>query len=294
MEERIIDDPRKIKVKKNAAGGIKDVTDEAYDKELEENPQEELFVELPEDETDEDLIGLSPEQLKVALEKREKAAEEARRMRDELLGEGEKALSAGSFSEAEGFFVQALVYDGDCERAKQGVWLSRTRGFRDLDPFYILENAQEISSDEETRAFIRKKAGETLWARRKEYEAEEGPLSERVLAAQELRRGKFAANRNYWLVRFLIAAGFFALFLIGVGVSASFLYRTNTLIPIILIAVFGGLALVTLGISLLPLRKLVWAQSYCNSNDRLSSTEDGARLEFLRNSLNCLRLILDD
>lgn len=294
MEERIVDDPRKIKVKKKAVQGIADVTDELAPQ-TEEQAEEELYLELPEDETDEDLIGLSPEQLRLALEKREKAAEEARKTRDQLLSEGEEALTLGKFAEAEGFFIQAQVYDADCRRAKEGVWLARTRHFKDLEPLYLLENAQEIAeSDEETKQFVRKGAGEALAAQRKEYEAEEKPLAERFFLAQETRREKFAANRNYWLARVFIAAGFFVSAIIALGVSASFLYKTNSPVPIILIACFGGLAVVLLGIALYPLRKLAQAQSLCNSNGRLSSTEDGARLKFLQDRLLCLKLILDD
>ena len=287
------EDPRKIKVKKNAVGGVEDVTDELAPETGEES-EDEVFLELPE-EYDEDLVGLTPSQLQKELERREKAAEEARAERDRLLAAAEEYLAKGSYEEAEPLFSQALLYDPESARAGEGVWICRTRNFKDLEPLYELENAQEINySVPVTKAFVRARAGEKLKADRAEYEAEAAPLEESFAGAQDERREAFRDNRNYYLVRFLACTVLFFLFGISAGISATFVYRTQEITPFILIGVFGGLALVFLVVGVIFSRKLLVAQRLCNENEKLSSTEEGARLSYLRGRLLCLKLILDD
>ena len=101
MEERIIEDEgRTIKVKRNALGGIEDATDGAADGETSEgasSPESreddvEFAVEFPEEEYDEDMVGLTPSQLKKLQEERERARREAEEARDKLIAEGKKAL----------------------------------------------------------------------------------------------------------------------------------------------------------------------------------------------------------
>ena len=294
MEERIIDDPRKIKITRTAAGGVGDATDElAPDAEREE---EEIVLDLPEgDDYDEDLVGLSPTQLQEELKRREKAAEEARAERDKLLAEAERALAAGDYAAAEPFFSQAMFYDPGCFRAHEGVWIARTRNFKDTEPFYDLSNAEEVSNaPAEVKAFLREKAGAELREARRAMEEEAAPLRETFSRAQEERRGAFRSNRKYYLVRFSVFAALFALCLLGAGISAYFIVRTTTIIPVALTIAFGALALVMAVVMFVFLRKLVIAVRLCRDNEMLSSTEEGQRLSELENRILCLKLVLDD
>lgn len=295
MEERIIDDPRKIRIEKTAAGGVKDATDELAPETAAE--EEDVLLDLPEEldeNLDEDLIGLSPSQLKAELERRERAAEEAVRERDKLLAEGERALQAKNYAAAEPYFVQAAVYDPACARAGEGIWISRTQNFTDLEALLEPQNAAELSeADEGTRAFVKGHAGERLEAERVACLAEAGPLEASFTAKQTARRGKLNDNRSYYLIRFLIVFGVTVLLLAAAAVSAAFIVRSRGLLPVILTAAFGGAALLVAIVLAVYARKLVVASRYCRENERLSSTEEGMRLEELRQRLDSLALVLD-
>lgn len=293
MEERILDeDGRKIKVKKSAVGGIADVTENG-----EEGTEEsEISLEIPElDETDEDLIGLSPTQLQEELERRERALQEARAERDRLLEEGERLLKKSAYKEAEPFFVQTLLYDDGCSRAKEALWICRTEDFENPEALYEPEYADALSEiDEKTRAFILKHTGEQLRADKARYEEEAAPLRGRVRTAQSERRDAFSRNRNYYLIRFTIFATAMFVFLIALVVSASFIVRTKTNVPIILTAVFGGLSLISAIVMVAFSRKLYVAQRLVSENEKLSSTEEGARLYELEEKLETLNLLLGE
>lgn len=292
MEERIIDDPRKIKIKTNSVGGIVDATDG-----LSEGAEttEELEFEIPEfEELDEELIGLTPSQLQKELDRRKKAEEEALAERDRLLSEAEKLFQNGSYAKAEPFFAQALLYDPECTRATEGVWLCRTENFRELEPLYEPKNASEIAEDDTAKAFVRKHVGKLLTADREAYLEELKPLEKSVSGAQAERRGAFRGNRNYYLARFTACALAFVLMVIGAIISAAYIVRSKSITPIILTGVFGVLAVVVLIVVLVYSRKLLVAQRLVSDNEKLSSTEDGARLAYLKNRLDSLALILDD
>ncbi len=294
MEERIIDDPRKIKVKRNGAGGIEDATDELAP-DAGEGAEEELELTLPEEEfEDEDLIGLAPSQLAKELERREKEAEEMRAERDRLLAEAERAAKREDYEGAEPFYAQALLYDGESEAAKRGIWICRTRNFTQTEPLFRRTVAAEFAAaDGETREFVLSKIGETLRMDRDETERQAAPLRERVHGAQEKRRGAFRDNRNYYLVRFCVFAAVFVLFALAAGISATFIVRTQGIVPIVLAAAFGGIALIGLAVAFLFSRKLVVAQRLVRDNEKLSSTEEGAQLARLEERLELLELLLD-
>lgn len=295
MEERIIDkeDPRKIKVTKNAAGGISGATDELAEGAPSE--EEELLLDLPEEFEDEDLIGLAPSQLKKELERRKKEAEEALAECERLTAEGEHALSSRDFGRAEPFFAQALLYDPESRRAAEGLWRARTKDLSEPGRLYEREIAEEFArSGEETKRFVREKLGETFAAERAECEAEAGPLREKVRGAQKERRSAFVANRNYYRWRLSVFVGLFCVFCIAMSVVGSFIVRTTQMTPVILTIAFGALALLDLIPIVFFSRKFVVAERLCKENEKLSSTEDGARLFELEERLGILALLLDN
>ena len=204
MEERIIEDEgRTIKVKRNALGGIEDAPDGALPEggtaEGASSPEAgpggteedvEFAVDFPEEEYDEDMVGLTPSQLKRAQEERERARREAEEARDKLIAEGKKALSSLDYAAAEKLYSQALAYDEESAEALLGVWESRTQGFTDDSPFFIEENAEKFAGmPEEVRAPILERVESRLQDARQGILEEIRPLKAAVEEAREARRG---------------------------------------------------------------------------------------------------------
>ncbi len=291
MEERTLkENGRKIKLKRMQSGET-DALEETN--ETEEGEEAEISLEFG--EIDEDLAGLSPEETEELLKKREKAREEARKERDKLLEEGERLLRAKKYEEGEPFFAQALLYDPDERRSQEGLWVCRTRNFTADEAFFDLKSAQEFSNlSEGTKRLVLSKMGEGLKAERAALSSEREAIEGKFLAAQRARRKSFSENRNYYLVRSLIFLGAFLLLLVGALVSVYFIPRTKTDLPIILTIAFGAAALLSLLIGVIFLRGLYGALRLCRENEKLSSTEDGARLKEVRERLECLSLVLGE
>lgn len=296
MEERIIDkdDARKIRVKRDGEGGIRDAEDELAPENTEET-EEEYLLDLPEGEYDEDLVGLSPSELEQELEKRRKEAEEAAAERDKLLALARSALTKGDYAAAEPLFAQALLYDPESKEAGEGLWTARTRNFSDLDVLLGEEAEEDFSrANDAAKAFVRERVRAPFMEQRKEAEDRAAPLREKVDAAREERRGAFRANRSYYVLRLSLLLAALGLMLIAAAVSASYIVRTLSILPVVLTAVFGALSVILLVPIVLLARKVVVAQRLCRENERLSSTEDGAALEALEEKLQALSLYLGD
>ena len=308
MEERIIEDEgRTIKVKRNALGGIEDATDGALPEggtaEGASSPDAgpggteedvEFAVDFPEEEYDEDMVGLTPSQLKRAQEERERARREAEEARDKLIAEGKKALSSLDYAAAEKCFSQALTYDEESVEALLGVWESRTQGFTDDSPFFIEENAEKFAGmPEEVRSSILERVGSRLQDARQGILEEMRPLKAAVEEAREARRGALDANKRYYLVR-TAAFGIAAVLLLAlVAIFSAFLLRTRGSWPVVGMAVSGGLALVCLIFLVVFLRGLVFALRLSADNEKNEGTEDGRRLALLEGEESCLKLVLE-
>ena len=295
MEHRELDDEelRKIKVKRNVVGGIEDATEG----DGEETEESEIVFDLPEEdgEYDEDLVGLTPSQLKREMERREKAQEEARLTCARLIEDGNNERTGGNWEAAEPFYMQALLYDPDNVEAQKGLWICRTKNFKDDGVFSEPEKAEEFSAaNDEVKAYVRGKVGERLQAQLSDAEREAEPLRETVAAGQASRRDAFAENRKYYLVRTAVAAAVVFLMIVGIAVSAYFIVRTTTNIPLILTGVFGGLTFVSLVVALMVGRKLLVANRLCRETEKMGSTEDGERLEDLERTIESLKLYLED
>lgn len=296
MEERLIDkkDERLIRIKKKAEGVD---AEDATLAEGEEDPvEEEVLVTLPEDEEyDEDLVGLTPSELLRELARRQKAEEEAKAECEKLLAAAEEELAGGAYEKAESLFAQAACYAFEEERATIGLWTARTKNFKTTKPFYNEEYAEEFSAaDDASKKLVREKMEKLLLKEREEIEKEEKELAPEVLAKQEERQQAFAANRKYYALRLLVFLVFLGMFVIATVASSSFIVRTLSSIPVILTGVFGGLALISFVVTLVFFLKFTGANKLCKRNEKLSSTEGGARLEELRNKLECLKLVLED
>lgn len=308
MEERIIEDEgRTIKVKRNAVGGIEDAVDaaapaggaaisgDAQDSNLAEDDEVEFAFDFPEEEYDEDMVGLTPSQLKKREEERARAREQAEKERDKLIAEGKRALKAGGYAAAEGLFSQALVYDEQSAEAQKGAWESRTRGFTDDSPFFVLENAERLAgAPEEVRRYVLSKAGDRLEEARAGLLEEIRPLKAAVLEAREARRGALKDNKKYYAARTAVFGAAAALFLVLLGIFSAFILRTPENWPVICMAVMGGMALLSLIFFIVYLRGLVFAVRLLSDNEKDEATEDGRRLQGLSEQLACLTLVLGE
>lgn len=292
MEERIIDNEREIKIKRKR--GVIDAQDALAEDTEVQDEEEEVVLEFPDGEYDEDLVGLTPAQLKEELARRERAKREALDAQTKLMAEGEEKLQEKAYADAEIFFAQALVY-GENAQASERLWRARTHDFSDTESFYEKTNAEEFALlPEDVRGCVLDRMKERLQTERAEYEAEATPLKEEVESAIASRRGPFLANKAYYLLRFRICLFAFVLCIVGAVISASMIYSTEGMLPVWIAIGFGAAALVCLGLTIAFLRKLFEARRLCVQNDTLSSTEEGARLEYLNGRLECLNLVLGE
>ncbi len=293
MEERLIDKDELRGVRRKRTDGEEDVVDElAPDDAAAEEEGENYTLEFDGEEYDEDLVGLTPSQLKEELERRERLREEAHAESLRHIAAGEEAFAARQFSGAAEQFRAALSYEYS-QQAQERLFAALTEDYTDAQALLDRDNAQEFAAaDEACRAPVLEVFGEALRQERERAEGEAQPLRERVRAAQEERRTPFAANRTYYLVRFLISFAAMVLFAVGIGVSASFLLRTQSSAPTVLTIVFGVLTFLSFVFFVYFSRKLLVAQRLCRDNEQLSSTEEGAQLAELEERLACLDLVL--
>ena len=297
MEERILDKDESKGIKlKRLKNGATDAVEEGLPGEGEDIDEgEEVLLELPEsdgEEYDENLVGLTPAQLKEELERRERVKKEAQEACVALIAEGEALLKDGAYEKAAELFSQAVYYDPENEQAVQLMWIARTHDFENLEAVYEADYAEGIAGSELQRTFILSRAGEALKKARAEYIRAEKELAPVVESKQAERREAFGQNRRYYKKRLTLFAGLCLAFLIALFVSADNILRTQSVLPIVFTGIFGALAFAALVVAIVCLRKLYVATQLCDANERLSATEDGARLEDLRGRLYALECIL--
>lgn len=289
MEERIIDEEygRGIKLKKTQDGYV-DVTDAATDVEMEEG--EEVSFEFPvfdTDEDDEDLVGLSPEE---AMKLRQQKEEEARARLEEyerLCDEGEQLLDTGSFKAAELKYERAMGLDEKATRATVGYWCAKTSNFEDADVLaeeYADEGVENLEFDlgYEAVVEIKEKYKATLQTRYDEICQEEKELLERVEEGQNRRRGVLQENRKKTAIIFAVSAAVAVVTLvlaIYFGLMNFRVSDTRYMVPTIIFVALFGVAFIGFGFCT---NKFVNACRIYRENERLSSTEEGARVERLR------------
>lgn len=292
MEERIVDDPRKIRVKKHADGGIADVED-ALAPETEEDGEEELVFDMPEEGLDEDLVGLSPSQLEAELERRKKEAEEAERERDRILAAAEDLFQKGRYSSAEPLFAQAAEIDPTCMRALEALWRCRSENFTSTEGLLNETYAQEFAdADETVRGMVSDALGARMRAEQAELEARAVPLRTRVREGQDSRREAFKNNRDYYRTRFFAFLALVLVFAAAAGISSAFIASTPGFAPVIVVIALAACAVLVLPAAIFFARKFFVAQRLCLDNEKLSSTEDGAKLEEIERRLALYRVYL--
>ena len=307
MEERIIDDEygRGIRLKK-AKDGYVDVTDELAEKgeKAEETGAEyegeEVAFEFPmldSDEDDEELVGLTPEEAAALKKQKAEAAAFRKAEYERLCKEGEELLTTGSFKAAELKFEKALDLDEEATDASVGYWRAKTSDFAEPDVLadeYVEAGIESLEYDLGYKAtdIIREKYRGAFEKRYEELLSEERPLASEVGAKQESRRAAIKARLKRSFLGFLLSAvptAALAVLTIVLGLQ-NFTTRENTyILPTILCG--AGFAVVFIAFILLT-NKWINDMRIYRANERLSSTEEGARLEEVRDYLDLYGALL--
>lgn len=246
-----------------------------------------------EEEYDEDAVGLTPTQLAALEEERQRALKEAEEKRDKLIGQGNLALKSECFEEAAEHFKDALSYDADSAEAGKGLVRARTRDFT-VDEVYFNETyAEEFAAlPEESRRYLLDNVGEQLGAAKEELQREYEPLFEEFSQAQTTRREAFDQNFRYYLKRVVLFVAVALAFVAAAGISANYITRTQSVLPVALTIAFGAAALLALAILVPFAHKLFVASLRRKENESLFSTEQGARVAQLQSQIACLDMIL--
>lgn len=301
MEERIIDDEygRGVRLKKTKEGYV-DVTDAEAETEVSEADGEEAVFEFPTfdtDEDDEDLVGLTPEQA-MALRK-QKEEETARRKADyeRCCKEGDELLGTGSFRAAELKFENALELDEEATEASVGYWRAKTSNFTDPDALiseYVEAGIESLEYDlgEKATETIKEKYKGAFEKRVKELSEEEAPLAQSVEEKQALRRIVLKERVKRSTIGFLVALLPTAVMLVLTIVFgfSNFTTRENTFVLLTIVCGAGFVVCFIVFIALA--NKWINDLRMRSANERLSSTEDGARLVELREYKNLYLALL--
>lgn len=292
MEERIIDDEygRGIRLKKTADGFV-DVTDELAARQEGEEEQEtdEVAFEFPvfDGEDDEDLATLTPEEAIALRKKKEEAA--AKRKADYQMAceEGEAMLASGEFAKAEQLFEKALQLDEVATQASVGYWRAKTENFAKPDILideYAEEGMESLEYDLGIDATdeIRTEYKEVFKARLEALKAEEKPLAEVVEGKQKRRRELLSSRLRSSIILFTAVllptlAGIILTAVLGAKIPTT---RENTyILPTIIL---GAVSFVLFIVLVYFTNKLLNAARIYGKNERLSSSEEGRRLEIIR------------
>ena len=290
MEERIIDDEygRGVRLKKTKDGYV-DVTDEQVDDGLDE-AAEEIAFEFPVmngDEDDEDLVGLSPEEAAALVKQKEEELKRRKEEYERICGEGEELLDTGSFKTAELKFEKALLLDDEATEASVGYWRAKTENFANPDVLmdeYVDAGIENLEYDLGYQAVdvLREKYQDVFQKRYKELCEEEAPLAIDVESKQSRRRAILAERLKKSAIAFgiCLVVGITLLILTVVFGSQILSTKENVhLVPTIICGVAFFFALIAFVVAT---NKFLNDLRMRAANEKLSSTEEGQRLEEIR------------
>ena len=288
-EERIIDEEygRGVKLRKTKDGYV-DVTDELVDEEMEEGAEEVSF-EFPvmDEEDDEDLVGLSTEEALALKKKKAEAAERRRQEYEQAVADANALLSAGDFAAAEKKFEEALQLDELATDASVGYWRAKTENFQKPEVLvdeYLDEGMASMQYDlgYEAVEIIKKEHRDVFEKKYQELEEEELPLAKEFEGKQAARREVLKTRLNKSTVKLLAAAiptlvCVILAIVFGLKIPT---VRDNRYIPVTII--LGGVSLVAFFVFTAFANKFINSLRIYRRNEKLSSTEEGERLQEIR------------
>lgn len=288
MEERIIDDEygRGVRLRKTKDGYV-DVTDEAVDETDEEIVDaEEINFEFPTFEVgegEEDLIGLSPEEVEKRRKEEAEKAEQRRAAYEAGVEKGQALLDSDDLSAAAKEFKKAMRFSDEPTEASVGYWTAKTERFTNPDALadeYLDGGVESLEFDVGYEAIkvIRAQYGDSLQARLNDLTVEESPLREEVEEKQKNRRAylKERLKKSGWI--FGISALPFILCAVLAVVFGLKNFSTPDAKYIPATIAFGVGTLVFLIVFALCANKFFNAFRLYRRNEKLESTEAGARL----------------
>lgn len=299
MEERIIDDEygRGVRLKKTADGYV-DVTDATLD---DGEPAEEMAFEFPvieQEEDDEELVGLSPEEA-VAL--RQRRAEELAARKEKyasLCAEGNAFLEAEDFINAELVFKEAMKLDETPTEASVGYMRARTDNFlcpNELLNGYIDLGVEHLEYDlgAEAIEIVKKEYGAQFEEYYKDLKKQEEPLAEEVEGKQQRRRevlnARFEKRVGAFIATVIPTVAFLVLTIVF-GLK-NFTTRGNEyILPTI---IFGVLLFVMFMVFVVMTNKLINTVRIRRENEKLSATEEGRDLEVLREFIELTEVFMN-
>lgn len=288
MEERIIDDEygRGVRLKKTKDGYV-DVTDELAENDMEDG--EEITFEFPtlngygEEQDDEDLVDLSPEEAERVRREKAEALERRRAAYESTCAYGQQLLESGSYHAAELEYEKALQLDDVATDASVGYWRAKTADFTNPDVLiaeYADAGIESLEYDLGYEAVdIIKQSYRTAFEKRiEELTAEEAPLKKKVEEKQSARREVLSERKLRWGVAFggclvLLLAAVIATAVVGLKNFGT--RDSQYIVPTI---VLGCVSLVVFIAFMIVTNKFINANRMFRKNERLSSTEDGVRL----------------
>ena len=290
MEERIIDDEygRGVRLKKTKNGYV-DVTDEQVDDGIDE-AAEEIAFEFPVmngDEDDEDLVGLSPEEAAALVKQKEEELKRRKEEYERICAEGEELLNTGSFKTAELKFEKALLLDDEATEASVGYWRAKTENFSNPDVLmdeYVDAGIENLEYDLGYQAVdvLREKYQDVFQKRYQELCEEEAPLAIDVESKQSRRRAILAERLKKSAIAFGICLVVGITLLILTVVFGSQILSTKENVHLIPTIICGAAFFFALIAFVVATNKFLNDLRMRAVNEKLSSTEDGKRLEEIR------------
>ncbi len=286
-EERIIDDEygRGVRLRKTKEGYV-DVTDERIDERPEEEAGEEISFAFPmteDDEDDEDLVGLTPEEAEALKKQKAEAAERLRREYEQTVAAGNALLENHSYHAAELEFEKALKLDVVATEASVGYWRAKTANFTNPDVLieeYVEAGIESLTYDlgYEATEIIKKDFKGVFERRHAELRGEEEPLRASVMQKQASRRAVLQERKKKHLVAFAITAVPFLVFTLLAVIFGlkNFTTPDNTYIPLTI--VFAALAVVGFLVFAVFCNKLLNTCRIYATNEKLTSTDEGEEL----------------
>lgn len=291
MDERIIDDEldKAVRLKKTKDGFVSE--DELTEEQaLEAENAEEIAFEFPEfelGENEEEFIGLPPEEVEARRKQRMEEAAKRRAEYETVCQDGEALLAQENYAEAEQVFAKALHLDDEATEASVGYWRAKTENFTKAETLideYTEAGAESMEFDLGYGAveIIKEKYRDVFSAKLEALQAEESPLQQEVEAKQQTRRAYIKERLKKTGIFFGCAT--VVLFALGIltmvfGMKNFTTPDSTYIVPTIICGAGTLVAFVCFGIGC---NKFLNALRMYRANEKLDSTEDGARLIEIR------------
>lgn len=266
----------------------KDGYEEVDETETGETAEEIAFAFPYIDTDDEELVGLSPEEALALIKSREEEAKARKVEYERICAEGEELLTTGNFKTAQLKFENALQLDDEAVLASVGYWRAKTENFAHpeiLMDEYVDSGLENLEFDLGCNAVdvLKEKYQDVFQNRYKALCEEEKPLAKEVEEAQDRRRVIIKERLKKSAIAFAVNSVITTAFLVLTVVFALLIPSTRENVHLIPACVCGGLFTISLIFSIITTNKFINDCRIQRLNEDVTSTEEGERLQTLRN-----------